>query len=82
MREPAEGTILTVVREMAHRVASELAHMEKQRLSEDATDEEQDELLAQVLEQALEAAEARSCAVRSCSPCCASTESSTRAVTA
>jgi DAK2 domain fusion protein YloV len=58
VREPAEGTILTVVREMAHRVASELAHMEKQRLSEDATDEEQDELLAQVLEQALEAAEA------------------------
>src|SRR5512132_3819861 len=55
VREPAEGTILTVVREMAHRVASELAHMEKQRLNEDATDEEQDELLAQVLEQALEA---------------------------
>jgi DAK2 domain fusion protein YloV len=57
VRDPAEGTILTVVREMAHRVASELAHMEKQRLSEDATAEEQDELLAQVLEHALEAAE-------------------------
>ena len=28
VREPAEGTILTVVREMAHRVASELAHMD------------------------------------------------------
>ena len=27
VREPAEGTILTVVREMAHRVATELAHM-------------------------------------------------------
>ena len=27
VREPAEGTILTVVREMAHRVASEIAHM-------------------------------------------------------
>ena len=27
VRDPAEGTILTVVREMAHRVASELAHM-------------------------------------------------------
>ena len=28
VREPAEGTILTVVREMAHRVAREIAHME------------------------------------------------------
>ena len=28
VREPAEGTILTVVREMAHRVAFELAHMD------------------------------------------------------
>src|SRR5262245_15568684 len=26
VRDPAEGTILTVVREMAHRLASELAH--------------------------------------------------------
>src|SRR6202011_1620366 len=26
VRNPAEGTILTVVREMAHRIASELAH--------------------------------------------------------
>ena len=32
VREPAEGTILTVVREMAHRVASELAHMQQPRL--------------------------------------------------
>jgi DAK2 domain fusion protein YloV len=58
VRDPVEGTMITVVREMAHRVASELARMEKQRLTQDATDEEQDELLAQVLEQALEAAEA------------------------
>ena len=58
VRNPAEGTMITVVREMAHRVASELAHMEKQRLSADATDEEQDALLAEVLERALEAAEA------------------------
>ena len=34
VREPAEGTILTVVREMAHRVASEIAHMEAPRLLE------------------------------------------------
>src|ERR671931_1459113 len=58
VRDPAEGTMITVVREMAHRVASELAHMRKQRLTPDASDEEQDELLAVVLERALEAAEA------------------------
>jgi fatty acid kinase len=58
VRNPAEGTMITVVREMAHRVAHELARMEKQRLNLDATDAEQDELLAQVLESALEAAEA------------------------
>jgi DAK2 domain fusion protein YloV len=58
VRNPAEGTMITVVREMAHRVASELARMEKQRLDANATDEEQDELLAQILERALEAAEA------------------------
>jgi dihydroxyacetone kinase-like predicted kinase len=50
--------MITVVREMAHRVSHELAHMSKSRLSPDATDEEQDELLAEVLERALEAAEA------------------------
>src|SRR5688500_19012821 len=27
VRNPAEGTMITVVREMAHRVATELAHM-------------------------------------------------------
>src|SRR5215213_7590190 len=32
VREPAEGTILTVVREMAHRVAREIAHMDAPRL--------------------------------------------------
>ena len=54
VREPAEGTILTVVREMAHRVASELAHMAEPRLhQEDA--ERQDALIAEVLERALDA---------------------------
>src|SRR4029079_14023073 len=54
VREPAEGTILTVVREMAHRVASELAHLAEPRLhQEDA--ERQDMLIAEVLEQALHA---------------------------
>ena len=54
VREPAEGTILTVVREMAHRVASELAHMEEPRLQQGDV-ERQDELIAEVLERALDA---------------------------
>jgi uncharacterized protein len=57
VRNPAEGTMITVVRAMANRVSQELAHMPKQRLDADATDEEQDELLAHVLEKALDAAE-------------------------
>ena len=57
VRDPAEGTMITVVREMAHRVATELAHMPKSRLEHDATDEEQNAMLAAVLEQALEAAQ-------------------------
>ena len=36
VRDPAEGTILTVVREMADRIASELAHMPDARLGPDA----------------------------------------------
>jgi uncharacterized protein len=57
VRRPAEGTILTVVREMAHRIASELAHMPKPRLTLDAESEEQDALLADLLEQAIDAGE-------------------------
>jgi fatty acid kinase len=55
VRDPAEGTMLTAVRAMASRVAHDLAHMDTQRLGPDATAEEQDELLAEVLENALEA---------------------------
>src|SRR5437764_6903044 len=54
VREPAEGTILTVVREMAARLASEVAHMRDGRLSEDATATEQNAVIAQVVERALE----------------------------
>lgn len=54
VREPAEGTILTVVREMASRIATELAHMQETRLDGEATDEQQDALIAEVLERALE----------------------------
>ena len=53
VREPAEGTILTVVREMAHRVAREIAHMEQPRLLERVPQEQQNELIAGVLEGAL-----------------------------
>src|SRR2546421_200387 len=49
VRAPAEGTMLTVIREMAHAVSQHLAHMDRQRLSAAAADTEQDELLAEVL---------------------------------
>jgi hypothetical protein len=55
VRDPAEGTMLTAVRAMASRVAHDLAHMDTQRLGPNATSGEQDELLAEVLENALEA---------------------------
>jgi uncharacterized protein len=55
VRDPAEGTMLTAVRAMASRVAHDLAHMDRQRLGPEASAEEQDELLAEVLERALEA---------------------------
>src|SRR3954453_19842654 len=56
VRDPAEGTMLTAVRAMAHRVARDLAHMDQSRLRPGAPSEEQDALLADVLSRALEAA--------------------------
>src|SRR6187551_1931347 len=56
VRDPAEGTMLSAVRAMAHRAAQDLAHMEKARLEQGASDAEQDALLADVLERALESA--------------------------
>ena len=56
VRDPAEGTMLSAVRAMASRVAHDLAHMGTTRLGPDATAAEQDDLLAEVLENALEAA--------------------------
>jgi DAK2 domain fusion protein YloV len=56
VRSPAEGTILTVMREMAHRVASEIAHMREPRLSPEAIEDAiQNASLAAVLESALDA---------------------------
>jgi DAK2 domain fusion protein YloV len=51
VREPAEGTMLTVFREMAHSVAQRLAHMENTRLSRETTPEEQDRMLAALLDE-------------------------------
>jgi len=55
VREPAEGTMLTVFREMAHSLARQLAHLEadKQRLGSDVDEERQDAVLAEVLERAI-----------------------------
>ncbi len=55
VREPAEGTILTVAREMAHRVASDLAHMPEARLEEGADSDRQNAVIAEVIERALDA---------------------------
>jgi uncharacterized protein len=58
VREPAEGTMLTVFREMAHSISRRLAHMDETRLSPDATPMEQDTLLAELLEDAVRDGEA------------------------
>src|SRR3954447_9605727 len=56
VREPAEGTILTVAREMAARMASEVAHMpeEERRLGQDDAGALQNKLIANILTSALE----------------------------
>jgi len=55
VREPAEGTMLTVFREMAHSVARQLSRLdvEQQRLDRGVPDEQQDAILAEVLERAI-----------------------------
>jgi DAK2 domain fusion protein YloV len=55
VREPAEGTMLTVFREMATSLSVQLAHLEREktRFDRQVTDEEQDAILAQVLEKAI-----------------------------
>ena len=55
VRNPAEGTMLTVVREMTARMASELAHMREARLPGDASAFEQNAVIAELVERALEA---------------------------
>ena len=58
VRAPAEGTMLTVVRDMATSVASELAHMPEPRLAAEADAAVQNRLIADVLERAVVAGEA------------------------
>jgi uncharacterized protein len=55
VREPAEGTMLTVFREMAHSIARQLSRLEaeKQRFDHEVSDEQQDAILAEVLERAI-----------------------------
>jgi dihydroxyacetone kinase-like predicted kinase len=53
VREPAEGTMLTVVRELAGRVASELAHRPDARLTPETTALEQDLMIADVIRSSL-----------------------------
>jgi DAK2 domain fusion protein YloV len=57
VREPAEGTILTVVREMAAKVASDVAHMDEPRLLNRVDDDTQNAMIAEVLEAALRSGE-------------------------
>jgi uncharacterized protein len=54
VREPAEGTILTVAREMAHQIVTDLAHSpEASRLAPDADPGLQDAAIAAALERAV-----------------------------
>ncbi|HXD55285.1 MAG TPA: DAK2 domain-containing protein [Solirubrobacteraceae bacterium] len=56
VREPAEGTILTVAREMAHQIATDVAHAsENPRLDPETAAGEQDQAIARALESAVQA---------------------------
>jgi DAK2 domain fusion protein YloV len=55
VREPAEGTILTVAREMAHQIVADVAHSEENpRLGPATPPREQDEAIAAALERAID----------------------------
>jgi uncharacterized protein len=56
VRDPAEGTILTVAREMAHKIATDVAHSPENPRLEPATERrEQDVAIAEALESAVAA---------------------------
>ena len=83
VREPAEGTILTVAREMAHRIATDVAHTaENPRLAPGTARRRagpRDRLGARA--RGARPARTRSSAARSCSRRCATPASSTPAAT-
>ncbi len=54
VREPAEGTMLTVAREMAARLSSEVANLDDARIQPGTPQDEQDRRIAEVLELALD----------------------------
>jgi len=53
VREPAEGTILTVAREMAHKIVADVAHSPDPRLAPATEPREQDSAIADALERAV-----------------------------
>jgi len=56
VREPAEGTILTVAREMAHKIVTDVAHSPgNPRLGPGTAPRDQDEAIAEALERAVAA---------------------------
>jgi uncharacterized protein len=57
VRTPAEGTILTVAREMAHQIVTDVAHQPDPRLRGETPASEQDEVIAATLARALQAGE-------------------------
>ncbi len=57
VRAPAEGTILTVMREMAASIATEIAHIQRPSVEQLLDEKTQNALLADVLEKALHAGE-------------------------
>ncbi len=66
---PAEGTILTVAREMAHEIMTDVAHRtENPRLGQDADRALQDEVIAATLERAVAAGQESVKRGPSCSP--------------
>jgi uncharacterized protein len=57
VRDPVEGTMLTVVRRMHEEVRERLDHWQRNRLEAEATDDEQNALLAEMLAVALSSGE-------------------------
>jgi fatty acid kinase len=57
VRDPAEGTILTVAREMAHKIVTDVAHSPDPRLAPGTASDAQDSAIADALERAVVAGE-------------------------